>query len=861
METQKNPSNRIAKKTFLIRMALILIHFPLYMGLIILTNREAKGIDSKASIKPQPLPDLTARSFPMAPFNVYPSSSSAGSLVSVGMFFLFNNGDADAVNFNASLYLSTDDQITISDTKLWSQTTPILSSGTHISIRIGEITIPSNLSPGIYYLGVFIDDGNNVSESDEYNNILLTVNRLTILGPVNADLMFAGDWLGLSQHVFGVGTCPPDFGIEGEALSLAPKCPLNFFYNVKNIGSENAPAFSVGYYLSKDNIITSTDRFIGEKSIGGLNSNMQMHIEEKVALPGNLELGDYFVGVVIDRSNQVIETFGTNPEENNIFLRQVKIRDLPPDDKPIWRVRIRLKTADVRHAGTDDDIKVWIGCKGTYLDYARNDFERNNNEWFDLMFDEGTTYGDLASLIIEKEGDDDWCLSEVELQINGSTLFSHSNPEGKWVYNRDYVVFTYSDLHSDPQWSNPSQIITSLKKDDISSLIQCIVGNGAYGDDNYHWGDGDVELNRNNDNSIKVHFQLKMEIDAFPDPDLDIDFILSFNCTCDGIVIEISDINANVSGTLFEILLGMLVGPIFPVIEGIIEDECVGMIQGMMITPVVDVGLPFCPTITVNDNPDVQFGIPTFVRDASISIDLPTVVKPGETIPIKYHLHNNGNTSLESYTVKTELEDPETGLVIPFSNSNGGVVGPCRNSDINWSQDIHIPEKLHCNTFYSENFKDFPFEFRSPNYVVKSTLVHDNDADPTNNIATHRLNVGLPDIMVQVLLKPTTFERGQKLSFVGKVSNIGVFPSGTLNYSVFMVKQPSPNGEIITLLQGNFESILPGKSIQSNQSFTVRIPPTISTGTYELHFKVDISGSNKECDYNNNEVKLKIIIN
>jgi hypothetical protein len=47
---------------------------------------------------------------------------------------------------------------------------------------------------------------------------------------------------------------------------------------------------------------------------------------------------------------------------------------------PIWRAQITIQVGNVGNAGTDDGVRVELSpTNSTWLDYARDDFERNSS--------------------------------------------------------------------------------------------------------------------------------------------------------------------------------------------------------------------------------------------------------------------------------------------------------------------------------------------------------------------------------------------------------------------------------------------------------------------------------------------------
>jgi Ca2+-binding RTX toxin-like protein len=131
-----------------------------------------------------PLPDLTASGL----------SVTASALT----YTIANTGTASAPASSAGVYLSTDTNISAAaDIKIGSSATPALAqSGS--DIETVALTLPTNLTPGTYYIGVLADDAGQVTEFKENNNatnppkavILGNDSGNSLVGTSAGDLMF-----------------------------------------------------------------------------------------------------------------------------------------------------------------------------------------------------------------------------------------------------------------------------------------------------------------------------------------------------------------------------------------------------------------------------------------------------------------------------------------------------------------------------------------------------------------------------------------------------------------------------------------------------------------------------------------------
>jgi large repetitive protein len=91
-------------------------------------------------------------------------------------------------------------------------------------------------------------------------------------------------------------------------------------------GGGNAGYFSVGIYLSTDNVITTADRYIGYRSVSSLSSGSSSAMNTIITIPSNIALGDYYLGVIADYANNVTES-----DETNNALAGDRITIIGPD--------------------------------------------------------------------------------------------------------------------------------------------------------------------------------------------------------------------------------------------------------------------------------------------------------------------------------------------------------------------------------------------------------------------------------------------------------------------------------------------------------------------------------------------------
>jgi hypothetical protein len=99
-----------------------------------------------------------------------PSTGTIGSTIDVTSQAA-NTGSADATSsFRMGFYLSTNSTITTSDTLIQTCNFPTGLPAGYGGTCQGPMPIPSSMSPGTYYLGAFVDDQAQISETSDSNN-------------------------------------------------------------------------------------------------------------------------------------------------------------------------------------------------------------------------------------------------------------------------------------------------------------------------------------------------------------------------------------------------------------------------------------------------------------------------------------------------------------------------------------------------------------------------------------------------------------------------------------------------------------------------------------------------------------------
>jgi subtilase family serine protease len=216
-----------------------------------------------------------------------------------------NTGGADAKNFHVSVVMSADANLSLlSDLVVGDKQVSLIASGTSQTIDL-PFTIPLNDAhghpwpTGNYYFFALLDSQGQVTELNEQNN------NLQIMGPVL------------------ISAPAPDLTVVRiDAPASAGVGEIAPVYRVlKNIGIKDASDVVYRYYLSANQTITPDD--IPLAIVSGTMPVLDGHLAmltagqvdaatELVQVPGTVTPGTWYIGVLIDPDNTVLELDETN---------------------------------------------------------------------------------------------------------------------------------------------------------------------------------------------------------------------------------------------------------------------------------------------------------------------------------------------------------------------------------------------------------------------------------------------------------------------------------------------------------------------------------------------------------------------
>mgnify|MGYP006277650723 FL=1 len=418
-----------------------------YTEYTLTTEFEAAQDDTPT--EPEPPVDDGVRDLVVTDLTLGSTTWADGDTITVG-WTLENIGGSNAINSESALYISTDSNITTGDTQLLRDTsTGIMNPGeTNPEGEPGSFTLDLaalGVGPGTYYVGAHADILDEVSESDESNNVS-PIRTVTIEDPTpppasDPDLVVTDLTLGSTTWA------------DGDTITVG--------WTLENIGGSNAINSESALYISTDSNITTGDTQLLRDTSTGIMNPGETNPEGE---PGSFTLdlaalgvgpGTYYVGAHADILDEVSES----DEGNNVSpIRTVRIEDpTPPQDDGFdlignvddYRIIAHGDTLVFRHQG-------FVDSSGLGRAIARvQNVERFEGvdladltveDGFDLrareVFAGGKTFVPLEYLGLIRDFDgndlgapDGWkFIGTADAQYDGDAEHVYVNPEiGRWA--------------------------------------------------------------------------------------------------------------------------------------------------------------------------------------------------------------------------------------------------------------------------------------------------------------------------------------------------------------------------------------------------------------------------------------------
>ncbi len=291
-----------------------------------------------------------------------PVELAPGDTLTLQQGKLINDGDVIESPFEVRLVASLDDKydpdtdLVISAWQVDSMAAGVFSESS-IDLAGQGFTVP-DIEDGSYVVFLVADALNTVNECSEDDNVATSTNAITI----DTSVTYKAD-LQIVDVSFPAG------------LQLKHGQIFNYSYRVKNVGLGDAGKFSLGFWLSEDQVLDpETDTVILSPTDNGssmkeLKAGGSQSFFRSWKVPEGLPDGEYYIIGKADVGQTVVEddednNVGISPEPLTVKFVEVQCFDLALDEivvSPLssyWNGSVQL-TAKVTNGGTQPTPDGW----------------------------------------------------------------------------------------------------------------------------------------------------------------------------------------------------------------------------------------------------------------------------------------------------------------------------------------------------------------------------------------------------------------------------------------------------------------------------------------------------------------------
>ncbi len=254
-------------------------------------------------------PDLSVSSFEL------PSTAvMTGTTRTVNVDLSNSGGAVSGDEFRVSIYLSTNSQVTTSDSRIGSVDVSNISANGAIDLAIAA-RFGAGLTPGTYWIGAIADLLNAIGETRETNNASAPV-QITVAGE------FRGDGL-------------PDLSANHLTVSTPPLTPgqlegVSFQYHTDGTP---APQSEAALFLSRDALLSENDTQLAIYTLDSLGAFGSKTFNGTFTLPVSQDEGVYSLIVSMDHPNAVNESreYGNTTVEPFVVTNATADANTHPD--------------------------------------------------------------------------------------------------------------------------------------------------------------------------------------------------------------------------------------------------------------------------------------------------------------------------------------------------------------------------------------------------------------------------------------------------------------------------------------------------------------------------------------------------
>jgi hypothetical protein len=232
--------------------------------------------------------------------------------------------------------------------------------------------------------------------------------------------------------------------------------------------------------------------------------------------------------------------------------------NLPDEYRPsfenvaVWRLQLRVKTSTVKNADSDSKLQVRFTNKTSsiyYLNNGGNDREKNKTDTYEILDPNIKTIGDIKFMKFLIKGNDAWCISKIELLVNGAPVpIFRKSYTGRKCIDGDAapgpgLYISGSTLRNSATWkhSNSNRAIwlppSIIKRITLENMVESYVGHMMYADPEmrnndlaYGYKNGNRYVEATKKAANKLHFDLDLKSHYGIDFEVDVDFDLVIKC-------------------------------------------------------------------------------------------------------------------------------------------------------------------------------------------------------------------------------------------------------------------------------------------------------------------------------------------
>lgn len=255
-------------------------------------------------------------------------------------FGISNNGTGYVSNGQMfiSIYLSKDQSLDVNDFLFsganYLQIVDTFSANSIFALNpltlfIGDQSIYVNNGPGQYYLIIKVDSQGSIQETNESNNIALL--------PITIQAAY------------------PDLYVQNITMpsSVASSQIINITTTLNNSGYTHGEIFSLNYFLSYDNILSSDDVFLTFSYPNDVYPNTPLNVNKSITLPSTLTNGIYYL--IVGDNNLCQSDYNKN---NNSFAKQFTVQN------PVSQPTIQASNIEVTNITSISMTVSWTNGNG-----------------------------------------------------------------------------------------------------------------------------------------------------------------------------------------------------------------------------------------------------------------------------------------------------------------------------------------------------------------------------------------------------------------------------------------------------------------------------------------------------------------